>query len=160
MVVLDASVGAGIAREDPVALGFKTLILKEERVIAPSLYQAEVSHVFSEYCRGGYMDADLAKGYAAKALELIDEFVDMRDMVAEATREACRLKHSAYDMFYLVLARRRGAALLTLDKRLAKLADELGVETVIDIDAGKYGVWKTRVSVDDLREEKQGLKLI
>ena len=160
MVVLDASVGTGIAREDPRALGFKSLILKDEKVVAPSLYQAEVSHVFSKYFRGGYIDADLAKSYAAKAVGLIDEFVDMQDMVAEVTREACRLRHSAYDMFYLVLARRRGATLLTLDKRLAKLADEAGVETALDIDAGKHGVWTTRVTVDDLREEKQGLKLV
>ena len=160
MVVLDASAGIGIVCKDPVLLGFKSLIFEDEKIVAPALYEAEVGSIFSNYHLGGYIDADLAKSYAAKAVGLIDEFVDMQEMVAEATREACRLRHSAYDMFYLVLARRRGATLLTLDKRLAKLADEAGVETALDIDAGKHGVWTTRVTVDDLREEKQGLKLV
>ena len=40
------------------------------------------------------------------------------------------LDHSAYDLFYLILARRTGAKLLTLDKKLSSLAINEGIDLI------------------------------
>lgn len=45
----------------------------------------------------------------------------------EALTEGMRLQHPAYDLIYAILARRTGSALLTCDRRLANLAQELGI---------------------------------
>ena len=44
--------------------------------------------------------------------------------------ESVRLGHSSYDLFYVVLARRTGATLFTLDKKLQDLSLSLGVNSV------------------------------
>ena len=43
---------------------------------------------------------------------------------------AIRNDYSSYDMFYLTLARRNGATLFTLDKRLAALCQQLKIDCV------------------------------
>ena len=55
---------------------------------------------------------------------MIDEYVDIAENNFEALHEAMRLEHTVYDMLYLTLARRTGSALVTLDKRLAALAEQ------------------------------------
>ena len=44
---------------------------------------------------------------------------------------ACRHLHPVYDALYLVLARRNNALLLTLDRRLAALAEQLDIEIIV-----------------------------
>lgn len=48
----------------------------------------------------------------------------------EALTEAVRLRRPVYDMVYFVLARRLGATLFTLDKRLQALCIDNGVNCV------------------------------
>jgi predicted nucleic acid-binding protein len=57
----------------------------------------------------------------------VDAFVPSRDLYREAFFLARTAKRSAYDMFYLALARREDAALLTTDKALGKEAERQGV---------------------------------
>ena len=61
---------------------------------------------------------------------LIDEFTDISNYKDEVLLESIRLNHSAYDLIYLVLARRHGARLITLDKKLRELCIKCGIETV------------------------------
>jgi len=49
----------------------------------------------------------------------------------EALNEAIRLNYTAYDMLYLILARKMGATLLTLDHGLKMIAKKEGIDTVI-----------------------------
>ena len=157
MVVLDASVGVGIVRDDSQALRFKELILENEMIVAPTLYQAEVTQVFWKYVQASLMGKREAKERIDSALSLVDEYVEMADMTAEVYAEACRQGHSAYDLFYLVLARRRDAALLTLDRRLLNIAVKCGISTVEDIRTEEYGTVTTRVTLEDMRSAAKGL---
>ena len=43
---------------------------------------------------------------------------------------SCTADHPIYDIVYLVLARRNNAFLLTLDQRLAKLAQKFSLRTM------------------------------
>ena len=63
-------------------------------------------------------------------LSLVDEFVPDTDLWEEALSESLRLRHSPYDLLYLVLARRNAATLLTLDHKLQKLCLDNGVNCV------------------------------
>ena len=51
-------------------------------------------------------------------------------MLREALIEAIRLDHPVYDLLYLVLARREGATLFTLDQKLQNLCLDNGVNCV------------------------------
>ena len=63
-------------------------------------------------------------------IDLIDDFVDTRSLCNEVYAEAVKYKHPAYDIFYLIAARRNNAKLLTCDKKLKKIAIEMGVKLI------------------------------
>lgn len=50
-----------------------------------------------------------------------------RTLAVEALAEAAARQHPVYDLLYIVLARRHGAHLLTLDARLSNLAADMGI---------------------------------
>jgi predicted nucleic acid-binding protein len=61
----------------------------------------------------------------AAAAELIDHIEPDRHLQVEALALACHLNHPVYDCLYLALARREAAAVLTADKRLMALAEQV-----------------------------------
>lgn len=133
MIVLDASAGVGLVRKLPEAEKLASFVYDNELVVAPDLYVPEVAHVFSKYVRGGFMTVEQAQESTDRALSLVDTFVDTKGMAGEVAGEAVRLSHSTYDLFYLVTARRRAATLLSLDKRLIKLAMSCGVSVITEL---------------------------
>lgn len=64
------------------------------------------------------------------AQNLVDEFIDIAENNEEALHEAIRIDHSCYDLLYFTLARRQGATLMTLDKKLKTLAENAGIEVM------------------------------
>jgi predicted nucleic acid-binding protein len=61
---------------------------------------------------------------------LVDYYVDVSENHVEAFAESLRLEHSAYDLLYSTLARRNGATLFTLDRKLIELCRREGVNCV------------------------------
>jgi predicted nucleic acid-binding protein len=57
----------------------------------------------------------------------IDEIVSLGGLYAEAFELARVHRRSAYDMFYIALAARESALLLTVDKGMAQLAADRGI---------------------------------
>ncbi len=130
MIVLDASAAINMINGTEAGMALRTLLLQGERSIAPSLYCAEVCNAFWKYAQAGIVTPDIARARAQASLTLVDEFVNLDPLYAEALSEACRLAHSVYDMFYLVLARRNAATLFTLDAKLRSLCEANGVNVV------------------------------
>lgn len=130
-VVLDASAAFAMLLNRSGAPVFNKAIAEADRVYAPILYESEVTQVCWKNVRAGIMDLDNGKMTLVKALQLIDQFIDPVDSVLESLHEAIRLDHSAYDMFYLTLARRKAATLLTSDKKLYDLCISQGVDAVL-----------------------------
>lgn len=62
-----------------------------------------------------------------RALDLVDNRTAGRELAVEALALARSLGHPSYDMFYVVLARRRDALLATTDKKLLAMSRRLGV---------------------------------
>lgn len=134
MLVLDSSAAVAMTFERPFGEKIRGLMSRDEKVIAPELYLAEMAHVVEKYVRGGYIDAPTGVTLLGKATNLVDELIPMSSLAQEVLSESLRLGHSSCDLFYLVLARRNAATLCTLDRRLQGLCLKNGVSCVCGID--------------------------
>lgn len=130
MIVLDCNAAIEIARGTEYGDAFMMLMESNEKTIAPQIFTYELANVVSKYARGSYITRDAALELGHQATALIDELHDDRSLWEEAVAESIRLKHSAYDLLYLVLARRNAATLFTLDRKLQQLCLDNGVNCV------------------------------
>jgi predicted nucleic acid-binding protein len=130
MIVLDCSAAMEIVRRTPEGYAFQGLMLEGEEVVVPSLYHAEISNTLWKFVKAGKLTPQQAPEKVAMAQALISRTVPMEDFAVESVLEAARLNHPAYDLFYLILARRTGATLLTMDRKLIQLCEEQGVNYV------------------------------
>lgn len=142
MIVLDANTAVSISRKTAEGDAFLALIdaCEGEPVVSCDLFSAEVRNAFWQYVKAGVMGFEDASECVQDALGLVDEFTPIEELGNEAFAEAVRLRRSVYDMLYLCLARRRDATLFTLDKRLAALCEEAGVNCVREV-ALPEGSW-------------------
>ena len=134
MIVLDCNAAVEMVRKTPRGRGFRSLMLKDEKVITSELLKAEVRNAFWKYVRADLLDADQAEVLVEKALDLVDEFVPLEDIAVESFAEAMRQNHPVYDLFYLTLARRNAATLFTADKKLAALCERMGVNCTCEVE--------------------------
>ena len=130
MIVLDCSAAMAILFETEEGSAFVSLMLKDEKAISSQLFVAELHSALRKHVKAGDFDTALAHTLIRQALDLVDEFVDMRENGIEAFDESIRHNHSSYDMLYLTLARRNGATLFTLDRRLIALCEQLKIGCV------------------------------
>lgn len=129
IIVLDASAAIEIALEKELSGIYKKLINSADVTIAPDSYIAEITNVFWKYRQfSQFSDETCIKGIQF-CIGLIDDFVASTDLWREAYSEGVNLDHSTYDMFYMVLARRNNALLLTRDKKMNQLAQNYKIKT-------------------------------
>lgn len=133
MIVLDASAAYAIADETASGQGVRSLLLEGEKAIAPTLFLSEVANAAWKRMSFGAMDEPTALRTMEAAICLVDEFFPEEQLAVEAVREAVRCNHPVYDMLYLVLARRTGATLFTLDKKLVELCREARVNCIEEV---------------------------
>lgn len=95
--------------------------------MAPDLYTAEVTSAIWKYVTAGRMAVEEATDRFEAALHLIDQRHDSAGLASEVLREASLRRHSTYDLFYAVLARREGATIVTLDTRLQRIAEAMKI---------------------------------
>lgn len=127
MVVIDANAALEMAFEGERGDALRALLLQGEEAIAPSVFHSEVSNACSKYAAFGSMGEEKAQVLLDRVEALVDCFHDDASLAKEALSESIRYRHPAYDMFYLVLARRTGATLFTLDKKMWALARDMHV---------------------------------
>ena len=128
ILVLDASAAVRICL-DVRGRKLAPAVQEAEIVLAPSLFVAEVVNTFWKYCNAGQLSRPEGERGVGAALGLVDEFAPMEAFSMEALDAALLMKRPAYDMFYLVLARRNSATLLSADRTLLEGARRLGVRT-------------------------------
>ncbi len=129
-VVLDANAALELILRRLRSAEIGEIITNATKVISPELFQYELTNVMAKYVKGGYLAKDAGSKLISYAFELIDEYYPAKDFNQESYHESIRLDHSAYDLFYLILARRTGAKLLTLDKKLSSLAINEGIDLI------------------------------
>ena len=129
-IVLDASAAVHAAIEAPFSDMILNTVKQAEDIFSPELYCAEVSSGLLKYVKAGHLSAASAADKLEQSMSLITDNRSLSDLSCEAILEANRLNHSVYDMYYLILARRHGAYLISLDKRLLALARQENIRYI------------------------------
>jgi len=129
-VVLDSSAAIEIVLKRENGKRLAELIGNAEKTVSSELFRVEIANVVGKYCRGNYIEKSECGKVLELAENLVDEFIPIKENRLEAMNDAIRLCHSAYDMLYLTLARRMGATLVTLDRRLNAIAEQEGIDII------------------------------
>ena len=127
-IVLDSSAAAQVAMGSPEGRALQAFLLDEEEVFAPDLLQIECAHVFWKYVHAGTLSIKQAQAYYRDAVSLATRYIRQNDLMDEVLATAARLDHPAYDVLYLVLARRMAAPLMSCDRKLLELCEHEGVD--------------------------------
>jgi len=98
-------------------------------VTTPDLFCSEIANALLKYIRAGSLTLELAMTRFEQCMGLVDSLVPERTLAPEALVAAARYQGSAYDMMYAVLARRSGATVITMDRRLARGLRGMEIET-------------------------------
>ncbi len=98
-------------------------------VLAPDLFYAEATNTAWKFHHIEDASPKQSQLLLANAVDLIDTFIKTESLAEDALNLACKIEHSAYDCFYLTLAIKEKAAILTKDRRLSRIANKLGIST-------------------------------
>ncbi len=132
IVVLDASAAIEIALNKSSAKLFQDTVLESDLVIAPDTYPSEITNVFWKYASFSEIEQAKCEKGIDYCLDLVDDFIDTKNICREVFLESINTKHSSYDVFYLIVARRHNALLLTKDKKMISIAKQLKIKVSED----------------------------
>jgi predicted nucleic acid-binding protein len=127
-LIVDASVAVKwfIAEEDhEKALRLRT---PEFELIAPELILAEIGNAFWKRSHHKLLSAGDVHDMIRLAHRPFSWLVPLADLLVDASDLSTRLDHPICDCFYLTLAQRHDAPLVTADSKLAKAAGRVGVK--------------------------------
>ena len=127
-VVLDASAAIELIRKREKADLIEAYLLHSDLIISSDLYKAECANAIWKMAKAGMINHNDLNTLLEKCNKLVYSFINIGENSAEALFEATRLNHPIYDMLYFTLARRTGAIMLTMDKRLTQLCKENGID--------------------------------
>lgn len=127
IAVLDVSAAIEILFQKPKSGLFNEIFQAAAWVIAPDLYVHEISNVLWKIYHTKAISHQDCIQHAGDGIQLIDDFIDSRDLWKEALSEGIKNNHSIYDMYYAVLTRRNDATLITNDGQLAALCRQLHI---------------------------------
>lgn len=127
IAVLDASAAIEIALSRESSILFQELLSGSDLVIAPDTYPSEITNVFWKYASFAEIEQEKCEKGIDYCLDLIDDYIDTRSICREVFLESVNTGHSAYDIFYLVVARRHNAILITKDKKMIRTAKQLKI---------------------------------
>lgn len=130
IIVLDTSAAVEILLNKEESEKYKKVIVEAETVIAPELYISEITNVAWKYNKISAFKHEECYSLAEDGINLIDQFINTRELWKEALREAINNDQSVYDCQYLICARRNDGILLTKDQKLKKLCRKLKIETL------------------------------
>jgi predicted nucleic acid-binding protein len=128
-LVVDASVAAKWVLPEPGSAEAATLRTQDPDLIAPSLVVAEIGNaIWKTVLRGDTGRADAPNALRA-AVRHYSRLIADEMVVARAMELALELNHPIYDCFYLALAERERAPLISADTRLLAAAKKAkGIE--------------------------------
>ena len=127
-VVLDANCAIEIALNKKEGERLKALLDEADQVLAPDLLVPEFVNTLWKYHQFDQLSLELCDQALTVLLNLVETFVPSTQIYRDAfALSRAQTARAAYDMFYLALALREDAVLLTLDGTLKKEARRAGV---------------------------------
>ena len=130
IIILDTSAAIDLILGKGEIELYKNTIEKADTVIAPEIYLSEITNVAWKYNKIANFTHEESLNLAEDGINLIDQFVPVKDLWKESLREAMNNDHPVYDCLYVICARRNDGILLSKDKKLIKLCEELKVKTL------------------------------
>ena len=128
IVVLDANAAMEIVLNREYGEQFKGVLKKSDLVITPNTFASEITNSFWKYAMHKELSEEQCQKGIEYCLDLVDDFIDTNSMCKEVFSEAIDQEHSAYDVYYLVLARRNNAVILTRDKKMKNIASIMKID--------------------------------
>lgn len=126
--ILDTNCALEIALNKTDASRLKSLLETSDAVLAPDLIIPEYVNALWQLHRLGRLSLALCHEAIELLLDLVGTFVPSQEIYRDAfALSRAQKTRAAYDMFYLALALREDAVLLTLDGTLKKEAKRAGV---------------------------------
>ncbi len=132
-IVLDVSAAISIATAAPGKEWVYEAILGAEEILVPDLYLTEATNAAWKFFHIEGASLQQIQQLAQRSIELPDRVTPAEDLWQDALVLAHRLDHPVYDCLYLTMAQHHNAQLLTLDKRLIRLAKGLGIGVVQEL---------------------------
>ena len=129
-LVLDASAALAIVGERGRGREFHREAQKADLVIAPDLFVPEIVNAVWKYHQFESLSISSCNQQIELALAIVETLIPCKELHREAFLMARDAKKPAYDMFYLALARREDAVLLTSDGALRKEAERQGIQVI------------------------------
>ena len=129
-IVLDTSAALGIVMHAPGWEAQEKAVREAEWIEAPDLFVPEATNVCWKYHKQGNLSLENCEKALERAIALPDEFVPASGLYREAFALAAAGQRPAYAMFFLALARRNNAILVSLDKSLLAFAVKHDVKTL------------------------------
>jgi len=127
IAVLDVSAAIEILLQKEKKEIFNDIYKEASWVIAPDLFVSEISNVLWKYYKANVIAHVDCIQYVEDGINMIDDYINAKELWKEALGEGIKNNHSIYDMYYSVLARRHDATLITNDGPLATICDELKI---------------------------------
>jgi len=126
-LILDASAAVEVALDRGKAREFAKLLGAADEVLAPELLVPEVVNTVWKYHQFEKLSLIACDRAIELALALVDVLVSCKELHRQAFLLARTTQRPAYDAFYLALAQREDAALLTMDAALRREASRQGI---------------------------------
>lgn len=128
-LVIDANIAVKWHIQQERSEAARALGGPESRLIAPEFILAELASALRKYVKSGEVAADAAEAILQKSPLAFEALFPLEPLTIRAFKLAIAINHPIYDCYYLALAEREAAALVTADLKLAKAARDLpGVE--------------------------------
>ena len=121
-LIVDASVAVKWVVEEPGSDKALSLFADEDDLAAPTLIIAEVGNALWKKYRKKLATEQQLKLALDSLPRFFDRLCELPELAPRAGELALRLDQPIYDCFYLALAERENAALITADERLSAAA--------------------------------------
>lgn len=94
-------------------------------VIAPALMRVELANGLWKAAQFASLDGMLATERFAIGCDLVDQFIDDASLVQHALGLSLRWNHPVYDMLFVAACQQHGARLLTFDRKLQTVTQNI-----------------------------------
>ena len=127
-LIVDASVAVKWVLPEADSDKAVALRASDVDIIAPSLVIAELGNAIWKSATRGDMTAANAQHALRIAVAHYHRLLPIEDLMTAALAFATALRHPIYDSFYLALAEREAATLITADERLLAAAKKTKIK--------------------------------
>jgi predicted nucleic acid-binding protein len=130
-IVVDASVALRWCFQLNKSDRAEELLRSGHHLIAPDLVIAEITNAAWKFVIFDKMAPESAVSAVREVVKAFEELVPMSALRDRALAIAIELRHPAYDCFYLALAERSTAPLVTADERLIRHCADTPFEQLV-----------------------------